>query len=207
MSAKHKRPFYVFAAVAAICCMVLVTGIHGNRTDDGNTPVVADSPLTESGALIARSPGAGDGTSSGVDPGATGGANTGSEGGVLPTIPGLNGALTGPDGGDAESGPNSGLIVLPPFDLPLPPVVDPPVTDDTSDDSDRGERGGKKDKGKDKDEQGDEPGDEATADAESEDEVDPDVYALPEDEGDEGDGGTEGNGDSADGPVDPETTP
>ena len=43
MSAKHKRPFYVFAAVAAICSMVLVTGIRGSKADDGRAPVFAGS--------------------------------------------------------------------------------------------------------------------------------------------------------------------
>ncbi len=204
MSAKHKRPFYVFAAVAAVCCMVLVTGIRGSRADDGGGPVVADSQLTKSGALIERSPGAGDLTSSDVDPGATGGAGTGLDGDPDVTIPGPDGSL--PDGGDAEVGPNSGVSLLSPHGLPLQPVdVDPgdvtvpPATDDTSDGNGRDNRGGKKDKGKDKEEQGDE----ADADAESEDEVevDPDVYGLPDDEGEELEG------DQSEEPVDPEPTP
>ena len=36
MSAKHKRPFYVFAAVAAICCVVLVTGIREAGSSSGS---------------------------------------------------------------------------------------------------------------------------------------------------------------------------
>ncbi len=126
MSAKHKRPFYVFAAVAAVCCMVLVTGIRGSKADDGGNPVVAGSQLTESGALIERSPGAGDITSSDVDPGATGGAGTGLDGDLNATIPGLDGSL--PDGGDAEVGPNSGVSLLPPYGLPLQPETSTPAT-------------------------------------------------------------------------------
>ena len=203
MSAKHKRPFYVFAAVAAVCCMVLVTGIRGSKADDGGNPVVAGSQLTESGALIERSPGAGDITSSDADPGATGGAGTGLDVDSTATIPGPDGSP--PDGGDAEVGPNSGSSLLPPGDVTVPPT-----SDDTSDDNGRGERDGKKGKGKDKDEQGDESGDETEADAESEsesedeDEVDPDVYDPPEDEGEEGD---ELEGDQSEEPIDPEATP
>ena len=51
MSAKHKRPFYVFAAVAAVCCLVLVTGMRGEQ--GGRRAAVRRSPaaqLAESGA-------------------------------------------------------------------------------------------------------------------------------------------------------------
>ena len=208
MSAKHKRPFYVFAAVAAVCCMVLVTGIRGSKADDGGGPVVGGSLLTESGALIERSPGAGDLPSPDVDPGTTGSAGTRLDGDLNATIPGLEGSL--PDGGNAEVGPSSGVSLLPPYGLPLQPedvdpgdVTVPPVSDDTSDDNRPGERDGKRGKDKDKD---DESEDETEADAESEDEVevDPDVYGLPEDEGEEGD---ELEGDQSEEPVDPEATP
>ena len=43
MSAKHKRPFYVFAVVAAMCSLVLVTGIRtsGGRATGAETAATA----------------------------------------------------------------------------------------------------------------------------------------------------------------------
>jgi hypothetical protein len=45
VSAKHRRPFYVFAVVAAICSLVLVTGIRSSRADPtpGNVTVAPDT--------------------------------------------------------------------------------------------------------------------------------------------------------------------
>ncbi len=184
MSAKHKRPFYIFAAVAAICCMVLVTGIRGSKAEDSRAPVFAGSQVTDAGTTISPLPGAPEITSPSSEPGATGGDATGAEGDFDPTLPGLDGLLTGPGGGDAENGSQSGVTVLPPFLDPVEDGTVPPVTDDESDGKGRGHRGGKKDKDKDKvkDEHGNEADEEAAADAESEDEVDPDVFGVDEDE-------------------------
>jgi hypothetical protein len=200
VSAKHKRPFYVFAAVAAVCCMVLVTGVRGSKADDGQSPVIAGSQVTDPGHTLTPIPDALDSSSQDSDSGSPVGPDPSWEGDVDITTPSLDDTVTGADGDD----PDSGLIVLPPLDLPPPTAVDPgdvtvpPVTDD-ADGKGRGDRGKKdKDKGKDKDEQGDEA--EAEAESESEEEVDPDVYGLPE--------GEEGNeGDQSEEPVDPESTP
>ncbi len=208
MSAKHKRPFFVFAAVAAVCCMVLVTGIRGSRADDGHVPVVADnSSVAGAGAPIAPIPESPDPSSSDSDHAGPVAADPRWGGGFEITTPGLDESLTDSDGGDSESGPGSGAMVPPPFDLPPTPtdvdpddVTVPPVTDDPGGQG-RGDRGGKKDKdkNKDKDKGKDEQGDDSAA--EGEEEVDPDVYGLPEDDVD---GGHEGEGE---GPDDPETTP
>ena len=186
MSAKHKRPFYIFAAVAAICSMVLVTGIRGSKAEDSRAPVFAGSQVTGAGIPISPLPGAPEITSPGAEPGATGGDATGAEGDFDPTLPGPDGWLTRPGGGDAENGSHSGVTVLPPFVDAVEDGTVPPATDDESDDKGHGNRGGKKGKNKDKDKVKDEHGnqadDEAVADAESEDEVDPDVYGVDEDE-------------------------
>jgi len=49
VSAKHKRPFYVFAAVAAICCMVLVTGM---RTSKAEAPPGPDTATLAEDELV-----------------------------------------------------------------------------------------------------------------------------------------------------------
>ena len=52
MSAKHKRPFYVFAAVALLCTMVLVSGVRGSRADDGHSPLVAGPRVLDSAPTL-----------------------------------------------------------------------------------------------------------------------------------------------------------
>ena len=91
MSAKHKRPFYVFAAVAAVCCLVLVTGYSGadpspgsetgkkelaaDDISDGHRPiaplVAMQKKLTLEAVLADTAGGAGDESESG--PSSTGG--------------------------------------------------------------------------------------------------------------------------------------
>ena len=50
MSAKSKRPFYVFAVVAAICALVLVTGIRTSKAGppSGEPTVSAGSTMFDS---------------------------------------------------------------------------------------------------------------------------------------------------------------
>jgi hypothetical protein len=195
VSAKHKRPFYIFAAVAVICGMVLFTGIR-SKAEDSHAPVLAGSQVADGGTTISPLTDEPETTSPSSEPGATGGDATGAEGDFDPTLPDLDGSLTAPGGGDAQDGSHSGVTVLPPFVDPVEDGTVPPVTDDESDGKGRGHRGGKKDKDndKDKDEHGNQPDDEAVADAESDDEVDPDVFGVDEDE-------VEGQGEELDDPT------
>jgi hypothetical protein len=202
VSAKHKRPFFVFAAVAAVCCMVLVTGIRGSKADDGRIPVVADgSSVSDAGAPIAPIPDAPDSSSSNPDHSGPAGADPSGDGGFEITTPGLDESLTDPGGGDTESGSGSG-VMAPPIDVDPGDVTVPPLTDN-ADGKGRGDRGGKKNKGKDKGKDKDEDEDEEGDDSAAEEEVDPDVYELPDDVDED----HEGEGDHPEGPDDPETTP
>ena len=57
MSAKHKRPFYVFAAVAAICCLVLVIGMRPDKANSVREPgTVSSAAPGAPGAVEAANP-------------------------------------------------------------------------------------------------------------------------------------------------------
>ncbi len=177
MSAKQQRPFYVFAAVAAICCFVLVTGVRASEPD-GHRPVFAGASVADARAATTRYLGGPVAPGPELAPGVTGGDGTGSVGdvgdvGAVAPDPDQPAERTPADGADAESGPTSGLAMLPPVTV-NPGEVALPVGDDQVAGKHRGEKGKKK--GKDKQ------GDEAEADAESEDEVDPNAYGMPETE-------------------------
>lgn len=183
MSAKHKRPFYVFAAVAVVCSMVLVTGVRGSRAEDGRAPVLAGSAVTSPGSLIAPVPTGSEAAVPDSDDGAPGSSGTGPQRELEVGSPEPDDSLAG---GDPAAGPASGVIVLPRFDFPLPPVsvtpgdvIVPPGSDE-GDRKGRGEHRGKKGKNKDK---GGDQSEEAEAD--SEEEVDPNVYSEQQVEGEE----------------------
>lgn len=55
MSANGKRPFYVFAAVAAICSMVLVGGMRGSKAEPADPHHTASPPVVGAGAPLSPS--------------------------------------------------------------------------------------------------------------------------------------------------------
>jgi hypothetical protein len=52
VSANHKRPFYVFAVVAAICSLVLVTGLRGKANTSPPDEAVATASITVNSAGV-----------------------------------------------------------------------------------------------------------------------------------------------------------
>lgn len=192
MSAKHKRPFYVFAGVAAICGLVLVTGIRGSKADDGGPPAFVTAPIA---GVESSSDDLADAPASRPDPGlllaldTMGGPGAG-PGGALPTTPDGEPSETGVDGlENLLTSLGSGAFILPPPPVGLvpptgddPDAVTPPVTDDEVRSSGGKRRGHQNDddKGPGKDEgddeggdEGDEGDDEATGDGSTETNVDP----------------------------------
>lgn len=123
MSTKHKRPFVVFAAVAAICCMVLVTGVR-SKADGSHTPDVFSATVETAGPPISPLPEPT--VTSTPDPAPKTDADSGRATNGGPTSP-ASGEFevpppdTGPARGDRE--PDSGRIVVPP--LPVPPGPGP----------------------------------------------------------------------------------
>ena len=136
MSAKQKRPFFIFAAVAAVCCMVLVTGVRSKANDSQEPPYYA-APSSTNGSTIKPLPEAPDGSARGPGPvtqrdagqGTPDGSSGGTHGPATFDSPQANAADADPrdDGGSA---PDSGVNDVPQVDLPdLPPVeVDPDLT-------------------------------------------------------------------------------
>lgn len=202
MSAKHKRPFAVFAAVAMICGMVLFTGVHSKAEDSrsenlaGSSPTRADTltqlPETQDPPTIGSSPNSGatgsEGGSSGTpetsEPGDSGipltedeSRGTGEGGdpaGVFGGIGELEPQGLGDEGtGEEESGPQ----------------------DDGGKDG-KGRGGRNKDGKNDKDDEGE--NGEGEGDEPEEDEPVEETEGLPEEPVDEG---------LPEDPADPEVTP
>ena len=159
MTAKSKRPFYVFAAVAFLCCMVMVAGVRGSRADDGRSPLLAGPQILDRAPTLIPSTDEPGSVTDG-DPGATGGAGPGGSDAPTPDLgrPPLESEIEGPE---AREVPQSGVGVLAPPDFATPPeAVDPGVTPPVTDEEEPGTkgRGHKKDKDKGKDGQGGPPG-------------------------------------------------
>jgi hypothetical protein len=149
VSAKHKRPFFVFAAVAAICCMVLVTGVRSKADGSGSPEYVVAPPIATAAPPIPAEPKApvgsapGSGPETDADPGR--GSSDGSRG--TDQAPGsfdVPKSDTGPtDQGGPE--PDSGLTDVPLPDPPGPVDLDPGTDDELGLPDDDG---GKPDKSK-----------------------------------------------------------
>ena len=154
MTAKHKRPFYVFAAVALLCCMVLVAGVRGSRADDGRGPLQAGPPVSDAAPTLTPFPAAPEVISPSGGPPPDGGPGSGATGEPDAIVEDLGGVRVGvdPDRDDVFSFPQSGVATLPPFDLSEPPLTGPGVTPPVEDETRRKGRGHHDGKGKDKDE-------------------------------------------------------
>lgn len=188
MSAKHKRPFAVFAAVAMICGMVLFTGVR-SKAEDGSErysaspPTAADTltplPETQDPSTIESSPNSGAAGSAGgsseyPETSGTGDLWTPSEEGTGET-----------DAGGDPAGVFDGVGELDPRDL----GGDDPGEEDSKPQDDGGKdgkgRGGRGKDGKnDKDDEGENDEGEG-GEPEEEDPVE-ETEGLPEDPVDEG---------------------
>ena len=132
MSAKSKRPFYVFAVVAAICALVLVTGIRTSKAGppSGEPTVSAGSTMFDSaGRPIGPLAEAMDARLHEAMLGSTAGDGSGS-----PSPDGLGNlnSPSNPDQRDDRPDPESGD----PSDPPLPGLPGTPETDDPAEDGD-----------------------------------------------------------------------
>jgi hypothetical protein len=166
VSAKHKRPFYIFAAVAAVCCMVLVTS-WGSKAQYGRSHVTASPPVAQ-GAVITLEPEVPGGVSP-SDAESQGGGTSAAEPADVDPEPGAStegsDTETGTDPRDEDlSGPAAGEGTL---DQPdVTPSDDDAVDGDDQGDDDQGRpgrgRGHKKDRdhdnGKDEPGQSEDPG-------------------------------------------------
>lgn len=165
MTAKSKRPFYVFAAVAFLCCMVMVAGVRGSRADDGRSPLLAGPEILERAPTLIPSTEVLGPVSEG-DPGATGGSGPAGSDGSIPDLD-RSPVDSELESRDASAVEDSGIGVLPQGSSAPPEGVDPSETPSTTDDEPGIKaRGHKKGKGKDKDKngQGGPPGPETPAD-------------------------------------------
>lgn len=125
MSAKHMRPFYVFAAVAAICSMVLVTGLRGDA-GERRAPAAGDAPIVGGETIERFQP------SSGLEiagrPHRARGAGVTSEASLVTPTEALFGLLDRRSAGDYV-GPEDFADLLPGFDGDLGDEGDPDAGD------------------------------------------------------------------------------
>jgi hypothetical protein len=156
LSAKHKRPFAVFAAVAIICAMVLITGVR-SKAEAPLVPDAGSNRVSTSGTIAPLPEPQGPITPE-ADPGITSDFGGGSPeapdttpGGLEePTLPSGDG---GSDDGYAPTDPLDGVIPLPPLAIPDPEDA-LPGDDETDAPGDDGKgkggkgRGGRGDDGK-----------------------------------------------------------
>jgi hypothetical protein len=130
LSAKQKRPFFMFVAVAAVCCMVLVTGVR-SKASEFREPEHSAVPNPTSGrtleplpdATVRSAPGPGAQTQRDAGPSTTAGSS-----GDIPHPATFDGPRS--DAGPTDDGgsePDLDVIDDLGFDLPDAP---PPFDDD-----------------------------------------------------------------------------
>jgi hypothetical protein len=199
LSAKHKRPFAVFAAVAIMCAMVVITGVR-SKADVPPVPEADSNRVSTSGTIEPLPESHGPITPE-ADPGSTSDFGDGSQGATdtrppgefeEPTPPSDDG---GSDNGNGTADPLDGVISLPPLVLPDPDDALPGDDEtDAPDDDGKGKggkgRGGRGKDGKDgKDDQdgkgeGDQTGDEEPLNADELPDEPVDEGTLPEEQSD-----------------------
>jgi hypothetical protein len=136
VSAKHKRPFAVFAAVAVICGMVLVTGVSRSKAEPPHGPDYFSATVTDGGPPLAPLPEAEGSVAAGSGPQTDSGPQ--GEDQKAPRTTGSSDFVAPPSGGgegdnDGSAEPDSGIAVVPPtFPLVPDPVDLDPGTDDES---------------------------------------------------------------------------
>jgi hypothetical protein len=177
VSAKHRRPFFVFAAVALICSMVLITGL--SKAEDSRAPRHDSGNIAAPGGTISPSLDSSGSPGSGAGPGTDADTASGSKDTSDIWGPSASGAR--PGGGPGE--PDSGVSSLPPlidltnpeFDLPETDIdeLDGPPLDDGTSHGPRVRAGHGKD-GKGDEAKGDQTKDDETGDDEADDKGDGD---------------------------------